>query len=177
MVRAAVRELAELRRHDVDLAHGVVHVRRGVVRVKGAYVVGDPKSHAGVRDIAVPPHLTPALVDHLARHVDPAPDALLFAGELGGHLSPSLYDAYYPAREAAKRADLRFHDLRHTGATLAAATGATLAELMRRLGHSTPAAAMRYQHAADDRDAAIAAALSEFHVGKVVTLRPRKDTA
>ena len=46
---------------------------------------------------------------------------------------------YYPARAKAGRPDLRFHDLRHTGAVLAAATGATLAELMARLGHSTPA--------------------------------------
>ena len=48
---------------------------------------------------------------------------------------------------------------------------------MRRLGHSTPGAAMRYQHAADDRDAAIAAALSEFHQAKVVTLRPKAGGA
>lgn len=39
-------------------------------------------------------------------------------------------------------------------------TGATLAELMARLGHSTPSAALRYQHAAQGRDAQIAAALS-----------------
>ncbi len=45
------------------------------------------------------------------------------------------------------------------GATLAAATGATTKELMRRLGHSSPAAALLYQHAADDRDADIARAL------------------
>ena len=51
----------------------------------------------------------------------------------------SLYRVFYPAREAAGRPDLRFHDLRHTGAVLAAQTGATLAELMGRLGHSTPA--------------------------------------
>ena len=64
-------------------------------------------------------------------------------------LAPStLYKVFYPARHKAGRADLRFHDLRHTGATLAAATGATLAELMSRLGHSTPGAALRYQHAA-----------------------------
>jgi len=55
--------------------------------------------------------------------------------------------------------DLRFHHLRHTGAVLAAATGATLAELMARLGHSTVSAAMRYQHATADTDKAIAAAL------------------
>ena len=76
---------------------------------------------------------------------------------------------YYPAREAAGRPDLRFHDLRHTGATLAAATGATLAELMARLGHSTPAAAMRYQHAAAERDKVIAAALSKLATAGQVT--------
>jgi integrase len=66
------------------------------------------------------------------------------------------------AREAAGRPDLRLHDLRHTGAVLAAQTGATLAELMARLGHSTPGAAMRYQHAARDRDQEIAEALSRM---------------
>jgi Phage integrase family len=64
--------------------------------------------------------------------------------------------AFDKARAAAGRPDLHFHDLRHTGAVLAAQTGATLAELMARLGHSTPGAAMRYQHAAADRDRAIA---------------------
>lgn len=171
-------ELAELRRADVHLARGVVDVRRGVVRIKGGRVVDTPKSTAGMRTVAIPPHLVEPLRKHLSEHVEPGRDALLFpsfTGRAGEHLSPeSLYEHYYPAREAAGRPDLRFHDLRHTGATLAAATGATLAELMRRLGHSTPAAAMRYQHAADDRDVAIAAALSEFHAGKVVALRPRK---
>ncbi len=72
----------------------------------------------------------------------------------------SLYRVFYRAREAAGRPDLRWHDLRHTGAVLAAQTGATLAELMARLGHSTPGAALRYQHAAQGRDMEIAKALS-----------------
>ncbi len=55
--------------------------------------------------------------------------------------------------------DLHFHDLRHTGGTLSAATGATLKELMARLGHSSVRAAMIYQHATRDRDRAIAKAL------------------
>jgi integrase len=170
-------ELAELRRGDVDPLGGVLHVRRGVVRVVGGWVAGEPKSAAGVRDVAIPPHLLPAVTAHLDAHTGPAPDALLFPGQRGGYLSPaSLYDHFYPAREAAGRPDLRFHDLRHTGATLAAATGATMAELMRRLGHSSPAAAMRYQHAADDRDQAIAEALSGFAAAKVVTLRERRKT-
>jgi integrase len=156
-------ELAELRRADIDTDAGVIRVRRGVVRLPGGPRIKDPKSEAGKRDVNIPPHLMPAVRAHLAAHVAASPDALLFASAGGRHLTPSsLYGMYYPAREAAGRPDLRFHDLRHTGAVLAAATGATLAELMARLGHSTVNAALRYQHAAADRDKAIAVALSEL---------------
>lgn len=54
---------------------------------------------------------------------------------------------------------LRFHDLRHTGLTLAGEAGATLAELMARAGHSDVGAAMIYQHASLERDRALAAKL------------------
>lgn len=168
-------ELTELRRGDVDLDHARLRVNRGVVRVDGAPIVGDPKSEAGRRSVTIPPHLVPVVERHLEREVGPESDALLFPARHGGHMAPSaLYTVFYPAREAAGRPDLRFHDLRHTGATLAAATGATLADLMARMGHSTPAAALRYQHAAQDRDVALAAALSGFAEGRVVPLRAVK---
>ena len=80
----------------------------------------------------------------------------------------------YPARETPGRPDLRFHDLRHTGAVLAAATGATLAELMARLGHSDPGAALRYQHAAKDRDRAVADALSDMADSAVTPIKADK---
>jgi integrase len=154
-------ELAELRRGDLDLGQGVIRVRRGVTRVGSQIVVGTPKSASGVRDVAIPPHLLPMLREHLAAHTGAAADALLFPAADGRQMSPnSLYWWWFRARKVAGRDDLRFHDLRHTGAVLAASTGATLAELMARLGHSTPSAAMRYQHAAQDRDRAIADALS-----------------
>jgi integrase len=51
---------------------------------------------------------------------------------------------------------------RHTGLTLAAATGATTVELMHRAGHSSSVAAMRYQHATKERDRIIAYALGDF---------------
>jgi integrase len=125
-----------------------------------------------VRDVAIPPHLLAAVKDHIGEHAQFGRDGLLFPASGGGHLSPSsLYGraptrtragwGFYAARAAAKRPDLRFHDLRHTGAVLAAQTGATLAELMNRLGHSTPGMAIRYQHAAAaDRDMEIARRLS-----------------
>jgi integrase len=155
-------ELAELRRGDLDLKTNRVKIRRGVVRVRVEMIVGPPKTDAGIRDVAISPHLIPAVEHHLEVHVGPEQDALLFPASDGKtHLHPStLYKVWYPAREKAGRPDLRWHDLRHTGAVLAAQTGATLAELMGRLGHTTPGAAMRYQHAAADRDAEIARRLS-----------------
>lgn len=156
-------ELVELRRRDLDTERGVVLVRRGVVRAEGKVIIKTPKSDAGIRDVAVPPHLRPVIADHLARYAEPGADGLLFPATRGGNLTPqSLYKVYYPARDSIGRPDLRFHDLRHTGAVLAAQTGATLAELMGRLGHATPAAALRYQHVALERDQQIAAALSEM---------------
>ena len=156
-------ELAELRVKDIDLRRQVVHVRRAVVRVDGAPVVGTPKTRAGRRDVTIPPHLLPAVRSHLSS-VGDDPEVLLFpAGDGVSALNHStLYKVFYPARSKAGRPDLRFHDLRHTGAVLAAQTGATLAELMARLGHSTPGAALRYQHAADGRDSRLAAELSRL---------------
>jgi integrase len=164
-------ETIELRRRDVDLAGEVIRIRRAAVRVKQdgaegaryAYLTTTPKSEASVRDVSVPPHLLPVIEAHLSEHVGTGRDALLFPAARGGHLQPStLMRHWYRARASIGREDLRWHDLRHSGAVLAAATGATLAELMARLGHSTPAAAMRYQHAAQGRDREIAALLSKM---------------
>ena len=100
----------------------------------------------------------------MSRHVPPSKDSLLFVGRDSGEqlASSTIYRWFFPAREAVGREDLRWHDLCHTGATLAALTGATLPELMNRLGHSTVNAAMRHQHAAKGRDGAIAEALSKM---------------
>ena len=126
-------ELAELRRSDVDVTNGVIHVRRGVVRTSGGRKVKDPKSDAGKRSVALPPHLLPVVKDHIREHAAMGRDGLLFPATHGEQLAPStLYRVLYPARAKAGREDLRFHDLRHTGAVLAASTGATLAELMAR---------------------------------------------
>ena len=156
-------ELIELRRSDIDLKAGKIMIRRAAVGVGGRIVVGTPKSSAGVRDVAIPPHLLPVVREHLAAHAGWGRDGLLFPSTTGDHLHRnSFFRMWAKARTAAGRSDLRFHDLRHTGAVLAAQTGATLAELMGRLGHSTPTMALRYQHAAQDRDAEIARLMSEM---------------
>jgi integrase len=161
-------ELTELRRSDVDLGQGVLHVRRAVSWVDGQPVVGSPKSEAGLRTVAIPPHIIPAIRTHLQAMPMTGRDALLFpaAGDPSAHLrQSSLNRVFDRARRAVGRPDFRFHDLRHTGAVLATLTGASLKETMVRLGHSTPAAAMRYQHVARGRDQEIAQRLSAMAAG------------
>lgn len=173
-------ELAELRRKDVKLPKvgtdglALLKVRRGVVRSRSAGVIAkEPKSVAGVRDAPLPPHLLPALREHLLEHAAPGVDGLIFPGRNGGHLSPSAFYGraakvakdgrvtakgwgWYEARRVAERPDLHFHDLRHGALTEAARNGATLAELMAMGGHSTQSAAHRYQQSASDRLAELA---------------------
>ena len=164
-------ELTELRRKDVRILKDdsgvktiIVDVSRGVTKTTGVgYVVGKTKSAAGVRSIVLPPHINDDIVKHLKSNVGDSPDALLFpAGDGTMHLAQSTFvKHWYPARKAAARTDLAFHALRHFGATRYALTGATLAEIQSRLGHSTVAAAMRYQHTAG-RDAELAQRMSDL---------------
>jgi integrase len=154
-------EVLGLQRRDVDLMHGTIRVERSVSRLKGGKViVGPPKTAAGRRTLAVPPNILPNLEAHLERFVGPKPEAWLFPGPRGP-LTPSLLDAAWgSARLAIGRPELHFHDLRHSGLTWAAATGASTRELMARGGHASPAAALRYQHATKDRDRALAEAMA-----------------
>jgi integrase len=67
-----------------------------------------------------------------------------------------------PAVNAVGCEGVRFHDLRHHAATLAAITGATTKELMVHIGHASPDAALRYQHATHDRRKAIAEGINQL---------------
>jgi integrase len=160
-------EVRGLRVRDLDLDAGVVHVRQAVVRLKGQLLIGPPKTNAGIRSVAIPPHLLPAL--RAWAHQQPARDrdALLFPAR-DGHspLNDSvLRDAHDKGKAAVDMPHLTIHGLRHTSATLAAQLGATLAELQARIGHSTPNMAMRYQHVAAERNAQLAARMSAFATG------------
>lgn len=155
-------ELLGLRRRDVDTLHATLSVEQSrTFTMRGTALVKDPKSRVGARVLAVPAHVVPALEAQLARFVGPEPEALLLTGIHGRPVSKVvLQRAWEAARSAVGRPDLHLHDLRHTGLTLAAATGATTAELMHRAGHASAAAALRYQHATRDRDRVLAEALA-----------------
>jgi len=160
-------ETAELRRKDVGKDAAVLRVRRAVTYRKGEFTVGEPKTAAGVRDVSVPPHIRQVVKAHLKNHVAADPEALLFPMPDGGHMHGDNYRTpWEKARAAIGKPNLRVHDLRHVGAVLAAQSGATTAELMHRLGHTTPQMALRYQHVAEGRDAEIAERLSKLAAGQ-----------
>lgn len=129
----------------------------------GSRVFGPPKSAAGVRNVSFPDFLVGDVRWHLERFAEAGPTGHLFVGERGALLRrTTLTKTWEGARTAAGLPGVHFHDLRHTGNALAAATGANLAELMARMGHSSTRAAIIYQHATSDRDKVIADALGDL---------------
>lgn len=156
-------ELIALTRDRLDLLHGVMVIDRQYVLLRGQGLqISTPKTAAGVRRVHIPPHLLPVLRRHVEEFV-PADCGLIFPNTLGGPLNRSSFETVWRrARVKAGMPTFRFHDLRHTGNTLAAMTGASTRELMARMGHASMRAALLYQHATDDRDQAIAEKLSEL---------------
>jgi integrase len=143
----------------------VVHIRRSVGRTRAGREEKLPKSEAGTRDVPLPPHIVPALRDHLATHNAPARRGWIFPAATDPRTNVSadvLREAFETARHKIERDDLVFHHLRGIGATLAARAGATVRELQDRLGHSTPNMALAYQRVAQDRPRQIAEALSRM---------------
>jgi len=171
-------ELVGLRRRHVELADATVTVAGQVTEVAGRFIVGPPKTSAGLRTVPLPVVVLTPLVEHLDRHAQPGPDGLLFSTATGGYLQRGNFSrlVWRPAVVRAGLEGLRFHDLRHTAATLAAAAGATTRELMERLGHSTPAMALRYQHVMADRQTALTAALDGLVRQALQQQRTREGT-
>jgi integrase len=164
-------EVLGLQRRDVDLLHGDLSVQRSVVVHNGKRTVGPPKTDAGVRPVAVPPNVIDAVTAHIDAHVGADADAWLFPCDDGMPAGVKMLErAWQRARAAVSRPDLHFHDLRHTGLTWSAATGASTAELMRRAGHASPTAALRYQHASAERDRVLANALAALAGGSVTPI-------
>ncbi len=170
-----IGEAVSLQRGDLDLSAGTLAIARQQVEVAGrGPVVVAPKA-ASQRTVHL---LEPAIAaqrQHLVARGPLLPPTPLFTGPEGQLLRAGHVQwAWRGARVRAGVPTAHFHDLRHAGLTLSAQSCATLAEVMRRAGHSSSAAAIRYQHAADRRDAEIAPACPPWHE---VAREARADTS
>lgn len=154
-------ELIGLAVADVNLETNEVWVRRNRVELLETDEAfdKDPKTEQGKGGVSIPPHLRPYLEEHLEKW---AGKTWLFVGHDGERMrGHAAYQAFVRARNKVGL-DITLHDMRHTGQTLAAATGATLADLKKRLRHASNAAALRYMHAVDGRDKEVAQELSKL---------------
>jgi integrase len=149
-----------LRRRDVNPARRQVLVAVQAQEIAGlGRHVSDPKSEAGQRPVRLPKVAMEALMWHMERFTGPEPDAVVFTAVKGNPVRRARLSAAWKKAVAKVGidVDLRPHDLRHHALTLAARKpGVTTKELMARGGHSSPRAALRYQHAASERDQEIA---------------------
>lgn len=142
-------ELAELRRRSVDLAACSLRITQASPELtNGRRVTGDPKTRAGKRTVYLPDFMLPELRRHMQWFAEKEVDGLLFIGEKGAPFRRSTFGRKW--RKARTKVGMpenfRFYDLRHTGNTLAADTGAKLKDLMVRAGQSSERAQLIYQH-------------------------------
>jgi len=130
-------ELAGLKVDALDLLRGRLVVSRSVNEVRGRLVIGETKTPAGRRTVALPRFLGEALAAHLAGVKDP--DGWVFPAPEGGPLRRNGFRSRFwlPAVKAASLPGLRFHDLRHTHAAFLIGAGEHPKMIQTRMGHSS----------------------------------------
>ena len=150
-------ELAALRKDDIDLKTCTVRVTRQLVYLPGGgHSFAPPKSRAGVRVVAFADLIVPDLQQHLDSIDEPS--ALAFTSPNGLPLRHSNFyrRVWMPALKLLGLVGVHIQDLRHAGNQLAAGAGASLQEMMTRMGHDSTRAALIYQHSTTERQRAIA---------------------
>ena len=156
-------ELTALRPSDFDFERATVTVRHSLAFRRGSGpTVGAPKTSSAHRTVSVP---TPVLVKverHIESYMDDVDGATFVFTSMKGRPLLNRYFAPYwrRARSRVGLDDVRFHDLRHLAGTEAASAGASLREVMARMGHASADASLRYLKASERRDREIADALT-----------------
>jgi len=170
-------ELAGLRRRDINFEANTISVTRKLGEVNGSLSFSAPKSAAGRRTVGIPSFVARSLAMHIDLYALPGDDGLVFPSADGTLMRRSNFRrrVWEPATASVGMTGFRFHDTRHTAATLAAASGASLKALMARIGHASARAALRYQHVIDGQDADIVRFLERFGEEPTVPVRAPEE--
>ncbi|WP_280334840.1 tyrosine-type recombinase/integrase [Nocardia wallacei] len=156
-------ETFELRRRNLNADCSILTVAYAATYRNREIVIDRPKAGSSGQ-VVVPNHLRSAIRLHLDRHVGRSPESLLFPDpETGKTMREWVYRRIFSSACAKiGRPDFRPGEQRHTGGTVAAQAGGTLPEVMERLRHKTPQAAMRYQKIAAGRAQTLAESMSRL---------------
>ncbi len=156
-------ELSGLTVRHVDIERSEIRVSQSLSYERGrGSTLGPPKTDSAHRTVAIPEAVTERIVAHMRNFdVGREPGSLVFTSLRGSPLVNGYFAPHWRTARAAVGLDaIRFHDLRHLAGTEAATAGASLREVMARMGHSSSAASLRYLKTAEGRDRAIADAIA-----------------
>lgn len=154
LITMRIGEVCALKVGDFDFDRGRLHIQRTRTTTPNAdSYVTTPKTRTSDRYEPIPGALVGLVREHCRALCLTEVDWLFPASfdRVAPIRTNVLRAQFAKARATVGRPDLRFHDLRHTGLTWLAESGATVRELMDAAGHASPAIAMIYQHAADER--------------------------
>ena len=165
-------ELLALKWDDVDLERGVLRVRRTLTHEGKAFVLGEPKTNKSRRTIRLTAGAVQALKDHLARQLEEMeqmsslyqPGGFIFATETGTIINPSNLRnrSFKPLLKRAELRPIRFHDLRHTCATLLLSKDVNAKIVSEMLGHASVSITLDiYSHLLPDMQEKAARALED----------------
>ena len=145
-------EIMALKWQDIDLSTGLLQVRRVLTHMpaklngKGGYVEAEPKTERSRRSIVIAPFALDKLKEHRVRQLEAKLKAgsiwkendLVFCSSVGGHLHTSrdIFTQFKKLLKEAGLPDIRFHDLRHSSATMFLALGTHPKVVQEMLGHS-----------------------------------------
>jgi integrase len=155
-------ELFGLQWPDIDFDKGTLTIRRSLAQIKGEFILKEPKSKASKRTIRLPPFAIDALLNHRRLMLTEGQDVktgTVFVTKTGQYLlrSNMIRQVFKPILRAADLPMIRFHDLRHTHASVLLAHGESIKAVSRRLGHSDVALTLRvYAHLLPDADSSLA---------------------
>lgn len=161
-------ELTGLTGHHINLDQRTLRVEQALMYIRDqGPTLGPPKSSAAHRTVTIPVSAAEILSNHIDAYTGDGPDALVFTSVKG---SPLLNRYFYPywkraVNDAGLESTTRFHDLRHLAGTSAATAGASLREIMARMGHASADASLRYLKASERRDSEIADAIEQRMTG------------
>jgi integrase len=150
-------ELLALRWSSVDLDHGLIQVRGSLRRMHGTLTFGQPKTSRSRRLVAIPDTVIDVLRTHHVRQAQERLRAgaawqdldLVFPNQVGGPLEAQnmVRRHFRPILMRAGLRQVRFHDLRHSAATLLLSIGTHPSIVQELLGHSAVAVTLdTYSH-------------------------------
>ena len=140
-------EICGLRWDDVNLEKRELHVRKSLQRVGGRLQLLELKTKSSIRTITLPERAIVALKRQRVRQMEERlaagadwqgnPDSLVFTSRRGTPVEPrNVYRQFQVLLEKAGLPIARFHDIRHTAATMLFENGASAKQVQALLGHS-----------------------------------------